>query len=203
MDVRELYVQRGDAILPAWNKLLNWAKQFRVFAGRGIRLTRTPNGTYIVADLQASTWDHPFRVSLGGKELTIGMGTLNNRIPTINGLPLDGAQAGKAQAVPKLKLTSGPNAELRSWVCLQLRVDRQSGEISADDENAVSIVHKSDIENGLPSDGSIGLHALAMLVWNSDRSSVKRLHQVTHFHLQHRWLKGTDPQPARHLFWPA
>jgi hypothetical protein len=42
-----------------------------------------------------------------------------------------------------------------------------------------------------------------MLVWNSDRSSVKRLHQVTHFHLQHRWLKGTDPQPARHLFWPA
>ena len=27
MDVRELYVQRGDAILPAWNKLLNWAKR--------------------------------------------------------------------------------------------------------------------------------------------------------------------------------
>jgi len=108
-----------------------------------------------------------------------------------------------AQAVPKLKLASGPNAELRSWVCLQVRVDLQSGEINTDDENAVSIVHKKDIENDLPSDGSIGLHALAMLVWNSDRSSVKRLHQVTHFHLQHRWLKGTDQQPSRHLFWPA
>jgi len=198
MDVRELYVQRGDAILPAWNKLLNWAKQFRVLAGRGIRLTRTPNGTYIVAELQASAWDHPFRVMLSGKEVTVGMGTLNNRIPTINGVALDGAQA-----VPKLKLTSGPNAELRSWVCLQVRVDRQTGEINTDDENPVSIVHKNDIENGLPSDGSIGLHALAMLVWNSDRSSVKRLHQVTHFHLQHRWLKGTDQQPSRHLFWPA
>ena len=198
MDVRELYVQRGDAILPAWNKLLNWAKQFRVLAGRGIRLTRTPNGTYIVADLQASTWDHPFRVMLGGKEVTVGMGTLNNRIPTINGVPLDGAQA-----VPRLKLASGPNAELRSWVCLQVRVDRQSGEINTDDETAVSIVHKNDIENGLPSDGIIGLHALAMLVWNPDRSSVKRLHQVTHFHLQHRWLKGTNQQPARHLFWPT
>ena len=198
MDVRELYVQRGDAILPAWNKLLNWAKQFRVLAGRGIRLTRTPNGTYIVADLQASTWDHPFRVMLSGKEVTVGMGTLNNRIPTINGVALDGAQA-----VPKLKLASGPNAELRSWVCLQVRVDLQSGEINTDDENAMSIVHKTDIENGLPSDGIIGLHALAMLVWNPDRSSVKRLHQVTHFHLQHRWLKGTNQQPARHLFWPA
>ena len=198
MDVRELYVQRGDAILPAWNKLLNWAKQFRVLAGRGIRLTRTPNGTYIVADLQASTWDHPFRVMLSGKEVTVGTGTLNNRIPTINGVPLDGAQA-----VPKLKLASGPNAELRSWVCLQVRVDLQSGEINTDDENAMSIVHKTDIENGLPSDGIIGLHALAMLVWNPDRSSVKRLHQVTHFHLQHRWLKGTNQQPARHLFWPA
>ncbi len=198
MDVRELYVQRGDAILPAWNKLLNWAKQFRVLAGRGIRLTRTPNGTYIVAELQASAWDHPFRVMLSGKEVTVGMGTLNNRIPTINGVALDGAQA-----VPKLKLTGVPNAELRSWVCLQVRVDRHSGEINTDDENAVSIVHKNDIENGLPSDGSIGLHALAMLVWNPDRSSVKRLHQVTHFHLQHRWLKGIDQQPARHLFWPA
>ncbi len=198
MDVRELYVQRGDAILPAWNKLLNWAKQFRVLAGRGIRLTRTPNGTYIVADLQASTWDHPFRVMLSGKEVTVGTGTLNNRIPTINGVPLDGAQA-----VPKLKLASGPNAELRSWVCLQVRVDLQSGEINTDDENAMSIVHKNNIENGLPSDGIIGLHALAMLVWNPDRSSVKRLHQVTHFHLQHRWLKGTNQQPARHLFWPA
>ena len=198
MDVRELYVQRGDAILPAWNKLLNWAKQFRVLAGRGIRLTRTPNGTYIVADLQASTWDHPFRVMLSGKEVTVGMGTLNNRIPTINGVALDGAQA-----VPKLKLASGPNAELRSWVCLQVRVDLQSGEINTDDENAMSIVHKNNIENGLPSDGIIGLHALAMLVWNPDRSSVKRLHQVTHFHLQHRWLKGTNQQPARHLFWPA
>jgi len=198
MDVRELYVQRGDAILPAWNKLLNWAKQFRVFAGRGIRLTRTPNGTYVVADLQASTWDHPFRVTLGSKELTIGMGTLNNRIPTINGVALDGAQA-----VPKLKLASGPNAALRSWVCLQVRVDRQSGEINTDDENAVSIVHRNDIENDLPSDGTVGMHALAMLVWNPDRSSVKRLHQVTHFHLQHRRLKGTDQQLARHLFWPA
>jgi hypothetical protein len=198
MDVRELYVQRGDAILPAWNKLLNWTKQFRVLAGRGIRLTRTPNGTYIVADLQASTWDHPFRVMLSGKEVTVGMGTLNNRIPTINGVPLDGAQA-----VPRLKLASGPNAELRSWVCLQVRVDRQTGEINTDDENALSIVHKNDIENGLLSDGTAGLHALAMLVWNPDRSSVKRLHQVTHFHLQHRWLKGTDQQPARHLFWPA
>lgn len=203
MDVRELYVQRGDAILPAWNKLLNWAKQFRVFAGRGIRLTRTPNGTYVVAEPQASAWDHPFRVTLGGKELTVGIGTLNNRIPTINGVPLDGAQAGKAHATPKLKLTSGPNAELRSWVCLQLRVDRQTGEINADDENAVIIIHRNDIENSLPSDGSIGLHALAMLVWNSDRSSVRRLHQVTHFNLQHRWLKGTSQQPARHLFWPA
>ena len=203
MDVRELYVQRGDAILPAWNKLLNWAKQFRVFAGRGIRLTRTPNGTYVVADLQASAWDHPFRVTLGSKELTVGIGTLNNRIPTINGVPLDGAQAGKAHAAPKLKLTSGPNAELRSWVCLQVRVDRQTGEINADDENAVTIIHRNDIENSLPSDGSIGLHALAMLVWNSDRSSVRRLHQVTHFNLQHRWLKGSNEQPARHLFWPA
>jgi hypothetical protein len=135
---------------------------------------------------------------LSGKEVIVGMGTLNNRIPTINGVALDGAQA-----VPKLKLISGPNAELRSWVCLQVRVDRQTGEINTDDENALSIVHKNDIESGLPSDGTVGLHALAMLVWNSDRSSVKRLHQVTHFHLQHRWLKGSDERAARHLFWPA
>jgi hypothetical protein len=41
-----------------------------------------------------------------------------------------------------------------------------------------------------------------MLIWNTDKSSIRRTHQITHFNQQHRFIVATDSQPSRHLFWP-
>lgn len=202
MDVRDLYVRKGDPILPAWKRLLEWARQFRLFAGRGVRLTRTPSGTYIVVDAQAAPWDHPFKVLVSGQETTILPGTVNKLMPTVNGVALD------AENAPRLRIAGGPSSELRSWICVQVRVDLKTGAINSDDKDALTIVHVTDLdpatsEGGSPDDGKgIGLHPLAMLIWNGDKASIKRAHQITHFNQQHRFIAAGDGQPSRHLFWP-
>ena len=189
MNLRDLHVKKGDPVLPAWNRLLAWAGQFRLFAGRGVRLTRTPNGTFIVVEQKSAPWDHPFKVMVGDNEATVLMGTLNNLVPTIAGKPLD------AESPPRLKINGGPNAELRSWICLDVRVDAKTGVIN---EKGVVIAHAREAESR-----ESGRHPLAMLVWNTDRATVRRVHQITHFNLQHRFIKGQAGKPSRHLFWPA
>ncbi|MCB1209197.1 MAG: hypothetical protein KDK97_07720 [Verrucomicrobiales bacterium] len=192
MNLRDLHVRKGDPVLPAWNKLLEWAGRFRLFAGRGVRLTRTPNGTFIVAETKGIPWDHPFKVTVSTTEATVLPGTLNNQMPTISGRLLD------EDPVPLLKLVGGPNRELRSWVCLDVRVDAKTGAIDQADKGAVAITHARE-----PDSREVGRHPLAMLIWNADRTTVRRVHQITHFNLQHRFTKAVAGKPSRHLFWPA
>ncbi len=201
MDVRDLYVRKGEPVLPAWNRLLAWARQFRLCAARGIRFTRTPNGTFVVAEQTVLSWDHPFRVQVSDAEALITLGTINKLVPTIDGVGLD------ALSAPKLKITGGPNGDLRSWICVDVQVDLKSGMINPEGENSIIITHVGELdprtsEGGSPDNGrGTGRHPLAMLIW-SDKSTIRRAHQITHFNQQHRFVAGTDGQPSRHLFWP-
>jgi hypothetical protein len=192
MNLRDLHVRKGDPVLPAWNKLLEWAKQFRLFAGRGVRLTRTPNGTFIVAEQRGTPWDHPFKVMVSATEATVLLGTLNNVVPVIAGKRLD------EESAPMLKLLGGPNRDMRSWICLDVRVDAKTGAIDRENPKAVIITHARE-----PESLELGRHALAMLIWNPDRATIRRAHQITHFNLQHRFIKAQAGKPSRHLFWPA
>jgi hypothetical protein len=119
-----------------------------------------------------------------------------------NGSPLD------ALIVPKLKIMGGPNTDLRSWICVDVRVDLASGQINTEDKDSVTITHVRGLdprtsEGGSPDNGrGTGRHPLAMLIWSADKSSIRRTHQITHFNQQHRFIVATDSQPSRHLFWP-
>lgn len=204
IDLRELYVRPGEPVLPAWKRLLEWAKQFRLFAGRGVRLQRTPNGTYVIADLKANPWNHPFKVRLMDREATIGFGTVQDVVPRIEGKRIDGIdEKGREGDPPKLRLTGEPNAEGRSWIVVEVRVDPKSGEIDPEDEEAVVVRHVRELRS---STSEIGRHPLAMLIWSTNRSSIVRARQITHFHLRHLFVpqQSSDPQErrgGRHLFW--
>ncbi len=206
IDLRELYVQPGQPVLPAWRRLLEWSKQFRLFAGRGVRLQRTPNGTYIVADLASNPWNHPFKVRLSGMEAMIGFGTVQNVVPRIEGKRLDGSDdKGREGEPPSLLITGEPNAELRSWIIVEVRPDLEWGEVLMGDKEAVVIRHVNDLQS--PS-AEVGRHPLAMLIWSSNRRSVQRVRQITHFNLQHLFVlqQGATPlapRRGRHLFWAA
>ena len=209
MNLNDLQVRPGDAIVPAWNRLLKWAKQFTLHSGANVRLNRTPNGTTVVADLRSNQWVPRFRVRVSDMSVVVGEGTVNNLVPRINGVGLDGLDsAGKEFPAPGLKITSGPNEDFRSWVCVQVKVDIASGRMNPDDKESLTIIHTSTLDprsadGGFPDNGEgIGLQPLAMLVW-AEGVSVKRVFQITHHNLQHRFVRsGTGRGTAgRHFFW--
>lgn len=201
IDLRDLYVRPGEPVMPAWKRLLEWARQFRLFAGRGVRLTRTPNGTYVVADLKSNPWNHPFKVRLANREATIGFGTVEGLVPRIGTKTIDGLDAsGKETEPPKLQLTGEPNEDLRSWVVVEVKVAAEGGEIDPGDSEAVTIRHVRELG---PEDPTIGRHPLAMLIWASNGTTILRARQITHFHLSHLYVvdRGAEERPGRHLFW--
>lgn len=202
--LRDLYVRPGEPVMPAWSRLLEWSKQFRLFAGRGVRLQRTPNGTYVIADLKANPWNHPFKVRFSDREATIGFGTVQDVVPRIEGKRLDGMDdKGREGETPTLRLTGEPNEELRSWIVVEVQVDPKSGEIDPENEEAVTIRHVRELR---ASTAEVGRHPLAMLVWAPNRATIVRARQITHFHLRHLFVPqqgsgGEDKRGGRHLFW--
>ena len=201
IDLRDLYVRPGEPVMPAWQRLLEWAKQFRLYAGRGVRLNRTPNGTYVVADLKANPWNHPFKVRLAEREAAVGFGTVNGIVPRIGGKTIDGLDAtGRETEPPKLPLTGEPNEDLRSWVAVDVKLAPESEEIDPDDPDAAKISHVRDLK---PESKEVGRHPLAMLIWASNRTTIVRARPITHFNLRHLYVvdRAAEERPGRHLFW--
>lgn len=209
MNLEDLKVRRGDPIEPFVKRLLKELPVlFRFFTGRGVRFNRTPNGIIVVADLRSNSWEHPFRVAVSDASISVSNGSVNNLVPQIDGVGIDGLDSSGADVpAPQLKLTGGPNEDLRSWICAQAKVDLKTGLMNPKDEGALTIVHTDSLDpqsadGGFPDDGAgIGLQPLAMLVWDEDGGSVTRVWQITHHNLGHRYVPAKAPKPARHFFW--
>jgi len=180
MDLRALEVKPGDPVTPAWKRLLEWAKRFRVIQTNGIRLTVTPQGTYVVADVRGSSWGHPFKVSLGSSEATISTGVVEDVVPEIGKVALD------AETPPTLRITGKPNKDGVSWVVL---------EVSADSKTA-TVKHTNTLER---TDEQIGVQPLAMLRWSGDAPT--QTFQIVHHNLGHAFIAATETRGSRHLFW--
>jgi len=199
IDLRDLIVRPGEPVLPAWERLLDWAKQFRLHAGHGVRLNRTPNGTYIIADLPSPSWNHPFQVRLAEREVTVAFGTVNGLVPRIGGRTIDGLdENGRETEPPRLRIEGGPNEDLRSWIVIDVRTGGESGELDPSDPEAVVIRHARALR---PDDKTIGRHPLAMLLWAANGRRLVRSRQITHFSLGHHYRAGDGDTPGRHFFW--
>jgi hypothetical protein len=201
MDLNHLRVKRGDNILAAWNRLLAWAETTRVIAGPGQRLHVTPTGTRLYVDDPSQQWAHPWRVNLTGNEAAIEAGTLNNEVPLLNGITLDGFNGEGEQVTPPRLRVKGVKAG-KTWIAL--RVLTRGGVIVADNPEALTVVEVDSLdprqfEGGSPDVNGVGLHPLAAVYWR-DAKPVRVL-QITHHNLQHRFIQAGNGRPARHVFW--
>ena len=180
MDTHTLHVQAGEEITPAWKRLEAWVRSTRVISSPGLRVHRTTQGTHVYADTEGTSWAHPFRVSIGGLSATVDMGTINNRVPIIEGEPLDGKDAnGATVSAPPLKLTGKSSG--KSWVVVRMPEEKEELPI---------------IEQAEELDGA---HPLAVIYW--DAGQVSRVHQITHFNLQHQRIPANATNAQRELFW--
>jgi hypothetical protein len=85
-------------------------------------------------------------------------------------------------------------------VVVDVKVGEGSDKIDKEDPQAVTIKHVRDLG---PEDAFAGRHPLAMLVWNTDKTTIIRARQITHHNLGHTVVSDpTDGNlPGRHLFW--
>lgn len=195
MNLRDLFVRKGDPVLPAVNELSRVQRALRILPGRGILLTKTTRGVVVNARALAQGFVGAFPVTLAGREVQIGEGYVNGKMPEIESVPLIGNDTKPA---PRLTLRADLFDKTgRSWVSLKVTVDETGRMIQPDSEGEgtleLTIVQRSDVLPTDPDDDTIGYHPLAMLRRpEKETTGLGTLHQIAMHDYQHRTAKQNE-----------
>lgn len=196
--VDDLQARAGQPIAPLWQQLrqrLAAAGQLQL--GTGMRLHQGPDGTTVIAEPSGKSFTPHFKVSLSGMEASVGLGTVNGDVPTIQGIGLDGVNSsGATVTVPRVKLTT-PDDLLRSWIVLQVKIDLATGLI-VEEPDAITLIHTNDRRSNI--DPALGWQPVALLTW-ADRRTPRRAHQIVMKDLNHVWREpAAQGRQGRHFF---
>lgn len=211
MTIDDLKVKPGDPILPAWNRLLAWAReteQVQISGAEIHSVQQVPGLGKSIVFLGGNSWDHPFRVSASKGLATIRPGLINAAAPTIRGVPLDGLLPDGTQvAPPQLEFTAAYGGDYRSFIGIEVRIDPATGAPAEGDAEWAQVAHRCAldpkvIEGGFPDRDGIGFEPLAILYWTKG-GELRAVRQNVHHNLTHRFKAGDDSQPGRHFFWGA
>jgi hypothetical protein len=187
MKIDDLKVKPGQPVAPAWDKLLDFLRRFRLVAGPGVSLSQTPDGTFIAAEPVRAAFDHPFRVTAALTEARVTKGTIEGIVPTIGSNPLDADQP------PQLKLKGGPGKDGRSYVALQVKTTM--GGLDPEMKGVAEIVHVQTLARTA---NEIGLQPLAVLKWTQ---GIPAAFQIVYHNLGHHYVIQTEARGSRHLFY--
>ena len=198
--ISEILAKPGDSKRQKFNALIAWLQAFireRQIQSHDsrVRLIQTSSGVSVIAEDSAVAESWSWQISItANMEATIGLGTLNALVPTIDGVRLDAATP------PQLLITEGPNEQLRSWIAIQVKVNPDTHQIDPAVEDSVTIIHTNDLAKARQQGD--GIRPLAMLIWR-DSQTIQEAHQIARLDLQHRYEPATKTMPATHLFWPG
>ena len=168
-----------------------------------VRETRADKGRTLVFDPPMQTFPGAFPVGLiGARELRIGEGEVNGRLPWLDGRDLTGRRTDGTddpRGVPSLILEETPETGRRSWVCLLVTtVPGSSYDEIPEGEEGLTITHRIDLPAatpyGLDEEGR-GLRPIAQLTWNAEKTLVERIRQILHFDQVYKAPQGDDPRP--------
>lgn len=191
----ELLVKAGDLIrVGPWMRLLEVIRATRLFAGVGCQLHESPAGTIISFPGGGTPFLHPFKCRLvGNGGVSVRAGTVGNKMPTMDVLgeqvPLDG---GPKKDVPTLTWKQPKLKDDRGWIALRI-------EFTPDQLSVLRVeVVQVDSLKAAPFEA---LHPIAAILRKVDGSL--KLHQTSHFSLQHAVHINAQSKVARHFFQPA
>lgn len=205
---QDLYPRRGDLVKPWAQRLLAWAESLDVvLGGEGLQKTVTPNGTDVTY-VAATHWAHPFQVFASTEAAVVSMGEVNSLVPRIGDVGLDQRDKnGKEVDAPSLEIST-PEDGRSSWVCLQAKVDPETGELldPEGDKWPLEIVYRTELppsirQGGSEDEANAAIFPLAILKWSIDGASLADIFQIVHHNLGHRFLPAKGSGPGRHFFW--
>jgi len=207
-------VNPGDPIplLAAfWNNLKAMVRARRLLPGVGVRLREMPFGTIVNFDADAATWDHPWRISLNGKEVTLRRGLVDGMEPKIG----DRLMSGDKRNPDPPKLTIAPSRFTqsgRSLICVETECDEYWKTKTA---KLVQVARLNDADPDTPGDGDIPLlpPTLAgrktrcpLVLLRKDEAGNITAFQIAYFNIRHVALfpsGTTDELRVRHFFFPS
>lgn len=212
----EARAEEGRPIPPAWRALERWVDNYEVpTGGPNYRVRVWPDQVDFFARRKPASWRHPFRVSVAGTKAFVSPGLLNLEIPrmgeenlTLDGLDETGKESGR---IPELDLAGpehgGPGKDGRSFICLRVVVNPETGEPSLEEKPAewLSVVHRPELPRGYHAGGmptvdeggaEVGLWPLSILYWNPEGTLVRRFFHSSHHNLQFRFQAGAVTDEA-------
>lgn len=200
--LRQLIPRPWDRVAVFWERLLQWAKQKDVIvADPTARVSETLYGTRVVFEPRFP-WDHPFRVSVSGRTVSVRPGYVDDEMPTLGGIFLDGLDAeGNEKPEPRLDLgkeaAAGPDG--RSFICLRMLYDVSRRQPVEDEADWLTFVHLSDLDATRTEAGpAIAYEPLAICYWQGDQ--IVRTAQIVHHNLVHSFLPGEAGGTGKHFF---
>lgn len=206
MNVRDLFVRRGDPVIPAVNRLTVAQRALRILPGRGILLSRSPAGVIISARSAVRGFSGAWAVALSGRQAAVSVGFVNGIEPVLDGRLLSGRDAKGnplPEGPPSLKLSTDEfTIAGKSWIAIRAETDPETGRILApkDQPPKLTLVQTKTLFSG--EQDTVALHAIALLQRDGkDRQSLGTVHQIAYFDYQH----GAARQAGRwrHFFSPA
>jgi hypothetical protein len=200
--LKQLTPRPWDLVSVFWARLLQWAKQKDVIvADPAARVAETMYGTRVVFEPRFP-WDHPLRVSVSARTVNVRPGYVDDEMPTIRGIYLDGFDAsGQEKAEPRFELgkEDGPGPDRRSFICLIMRWDIASRQALVDEDDWLTVGHISDLDAARTAAGpAIAYEPLAVCYWDGDKIAFTR--QIVHHNLKHHFLPGEAEGTGKHFF---
>lgn len=205
-DLTQLKLKAGDPFSASWwdratTFLESLLANLDSMVGPGLVKDESGSGFFLRAETSAASFAGSFAVSLSGDEATIGTGTVENITPWIGSKKID-----DADDQPKLKLSDGPNDDLRSWACIRVAIDPEAEKLTIDpeDEESLVIIHANDLEEAAKQEegqASVIL-PIAMFIW-SDKSTTSAVHQIVYFNQRLSIAKDATTGSLRIYFSPA
>jgi len=197
-----LKVKRGDLVVPAWQRLVDFADTLRIFSGPGILISpRLGGGITISALPNNKAFDHPWRASLSAKEALFEPGRVNGIEPTINGIPMSGRNGGDR---PRLALSESlftPTGE--SWLAIELTRNDAGKIVSLRIVQVERLDSGGDlrfVDGGSPEiKPNVALEPIALLYRGIEKVGFGQLRQIRFFNATWR-VNLTNPGGPRHFF---
>jgi hypothetical protein len=199
----DFYAAEGEPIRPKLRRLVDFVlASSKLTVAGAARVHQYREGRAVVMDPQATPFGGSFQVRVSGaREVTLGKGLVNGLVPRLHGRTIDGLDDnGKPhkEGVPRLEL-DGPGDNLRSYVALRGAVDHATGEMDAEDKEAVTVVHVTELAR---ESEFAELRPVAEVQW-VDRKRVKRVRRIVYFDQQFRYLAGKGEAPGRVQWGPV
>jgi len=179
-------VKSGDIVLAAWNAVLKAMTSLTILPGKGILLTRSPQGTVINSRQAIKGFTGAWAVTAGTNSLKVARGFVNAVEPLVGGFKISDSNA----EIPFKDFVDG-----RLWVGIKVKVDPETGRMKEKDatERDITVVVQGSPKS---TDALIGFHPIALLT----QKPVLRVHQIAFFDYQHSTARKPTGKGFRHFF---